>query len=101
MAYALNKPTLVFYEKGVNISGFAPLVSEYVEFDRQNRAALMNDKLRLVNGICDEVCARRQEYEQLNSLEEQKRLGVMGIYPDRKEAFVDFWPFWDFEQDEI
>jgi hypothetical protein len=101
MAYALNKPTLVFYEKGVNISGFAPLVSEYVEFDHQSLAALMNDKPRLVHGICGEVFARRQAYEQLNSLEEQKQLGVVGIYPDRKEIFVDFWTFWDLEQDEI
>lgn len=98
MAYALNKPTLVFYEAGVSISGFAPMVSEYVGFDRQNLAALVNDKRRLVSSICAEVLVQRQEREQLNSLEEQKRLGVVGIYPDRKEAFAAFRDFWDLEK---
>jgi len=94
MAYAMDKPILVFYEEGVSTTGFASLVSEYVQFSPSQLARLANDKTRLINGIKAEVSSRWRQQEETITVEEQKRLGVVGIYPDRKAAFDDFRDYW-------
>lgn len=101
MAYALEKPILVFYEDGIDPAGFAPMVSEYIQFKRNDLGKLIRDKDRLIKGITGEVNERWQKMAELMTLEEQKRLGMVGIYPDRKDAFSDFSSFWDSEKDEI
>lgn len=101
MAYALKKPILVFYESGVTVDGFAPMVTEYVNFDRTNLAALINEKDRLVKGIRTAVAEGRRREDELMAFSEQKNLGVMGVYSDRKEAFLNFREHWDSEKDLI
>jgi len=101
MAYGLGKPILVFYEEGVPTDGFAPMVSEYVKFRRSDLAALVNDKARLVSGVQAEVASNRQREKELSSFDEQRNLGVVGVYPDRKLAFVSFRDAWDHEEKDI
>ncbi len=101
MAFALDKPILVFYEEGVATDGFAPMVTEYVSFRRQDMASIINDKTRLINGIQGAVAENRLKQRELNAFAEQRNLGVVGVYPDRKDAFLHFRDPWDNEQDRI
>jgi nucleoside 2-deoxyribosyltransferase len=101
MAFALDKPILVFCEDGVSIGGFAPMVSEYVSFKRHNLAEVVNDKERLVTGIQGAVAKNRKQRQELTAFAEQRNLGVVGVYPDRKDAFLHFRDPWNSEQDRI
>jgi nucleoside 2-deoxyribosyltransferase len=109
MAYALGKPILPFFEEGIDREGFVPMIGEFIEFSRQDLAQLVADTSRVVNGIKRRVADRRRKAEaeqkqhtaQLMLLEDQKHLGIIGVYPNRNEAFSDFREFWNRETDEI
>lgn len=101
MAFSLEKPILVFYEEGVPTDGFAPMVSEYVKFNRNSLENLINDKNRLVSGIIGAVQASRLRQEELDAFSEQRNLGVVGIYPDRKDGFTNFLEPWNNEKSSI
>jgi nucleoside 2-deoxyribosyltransferase len=101
MAYALEKPVLVFCEDGVLTDGFAPMVSEYVKFKREDLSSLVNEKERLVKGISQEVLENRERDRDLFRFTKQRNLGVVGVYPDRKQAFTGFRDEWDREEQTI
>jgi nucleoside 2-deoxyribosyltransferase len=105
MAYALGKPILPFFEEGINSEGFAPLVGEYITFNQENLAELIKDSDRIIKGIKIAVVEQRDRYRQhaaqLMALEDQKHLGIIGVYPNRNEAFSDFREFWNREENEI
>jgi len=101
MAYALGKPILVFYEASVPTDGFAPMVSEYVTFDPKRLSVLIKDKERLIQGIQGAVAQGRVHQQEMNAFAEQRNLGVVGVYPDRKDAFLHFREHWDAERESI
>jgi hypothetical protein len=101
MAYALEKPILVFYEEGMSTEGFVPMVSEYVKFKRDSLADLVNDKPRLIHGIQEVVAINHKHQQEQEALTEQRNLGVIGVYPDRKDTFTNFREFWDKEKESI
>ncbi len=101
MAYGLAKPILVFYEEGVPTDGFAPMVSEYVEFKKNALAELIRDKPRLVKGIAAVVEKQRSQEQEAIHIAEQQQLGVIGVFRNRLEAFTSFRSQWDKEPKRI
>lgn len=99
IAFGLDKPIFAIYEESVNVQGIQPYLSTYIKYQKGDEASIAKQLVSLKSEVIEQITSREIEGSPKELLENLRKNGIIGIYPDRAAAFRVFSPIWIREHD--